>query len=55
MTNKIHPYSLIIGMGVGIAVLLILRHPIFALFLGFCATLIADVVIKRGGGGPRIE
>jgi len=55
MNNKIHPYALIIGMGAGIAVLLILRHPLFGLFFGFCATLLADVIIKRGGGGPRIE
>lgn len=55
MTNKIHPYALIIGMAVGILVLLILRHPLFGLFIGFCATLLADVFIKRGGGGPRIE
>lgn len=56
MNNKIHPYALIIGLSVGILTLLILRHPLFGLFAGFCATLISDLVIKRGsGGGPKIE
>lgn len=47
MYTRIHPYALIIGLMVGIAVMFILRHPLFGLFAGFCGVLISDTIIKK--------
>lgn len=47
MYVRIHPYALIIGLLTGIAVTLILRHPLAGLFAGFCAVLISDTLIKK--------
>jgi len=49
MYTKIHPYALIIGMAIGFLVFVILRHPLFGLFAGFCFVLIFDLVLKRFG------
>lgn len=51
MYTRIHPYALVIGMVLGIVVLFILRHPLFALFAAFVGVLIADLALKRGQGG----
>lgn len=55
MKNRIHPYALIIGLLVAIAVLLILRHPIFSLFAGFIAVLLFDMALKRGNDRDKLE
>ncbi len=44
--KALHPYSMIIGLGVGIAVLATLRHPLFALLLGIVAVLGFDMAMK---------
>lgn len=44
--KALHPYSIIIGVGVGIAILATLRHPLFALLLGVGATLGFDMAMK---------
>jgi energy-coupling factor transporter transmembrane protein EcfT len=43
---KLHPYALIIGLGIGVLTLFALRHPLFALFAGLIATLGLDLVFK---------
>jgi len=44
--KALHPYSVILGVGVGIAVLATLRHPLFALLLGVASTLGFDMAMK---------
>jgi len=44
--RSLHPYSIILGIGVGIATLATLRHPLFALLLGVVATLALDMAMK---------
>jgi len=44
--KALHPYSIILGVGVGIAVLATLRHPLFALLLGVASTLGFDMAMK---------
>ncbi|MEP6343828.1 MAG: hypothetical protein ABJ275_10990 [Maricaulaceae bacterium] len=48
--KRLHPYAIILGVGVGIATLATLRHPLFALLLGVAATLGLDMAMK-----PRVE
>lgn len=43
---KLHPYALIIGIGIGIMVQLTLRYPPFALFFGIVAVISLDMGIK---------
>ena len=50
MYKRIHPYSIIIGLLAGMACMMIFRLPIFALFGGFSAGLIADLFIGRSEG-----
>jgi hypothetical protein len=47
MYKRIHPYAIIIGLLIGISVLFILRHPLFALFLGFVGVLVSDLFIRK--------
>ena len=44
---KIHPYALILGIGIGIMVLAALRHPLFAIFATIIAVLGFDIAFKR--------
>ena len=44
--KPMHPYAIILGIGVGIATLATLRHPLFALLLGVAATLGLDMAMK---------
>ena len=44
--TKLHPYSLIFGVGIGIMVLVALRHPPFAVFAGVAAIVLIDFAIK---------
>lgn len=44
---KIHPYALIIGIGVGIGVLASLRHPPFAIFAAIISVILLDLGYKR--------
>ena len=47
MYKRIHPYAIIIGLVAGIAVLFILRHPLFAIFAGFVGVLVSDLFIRK--------
>lgn len=55
MYKRIHPYSIIIGLLAGIGFMTLFRVPIFALFGGFSAGLIADLFLSKANGdtGPR--
>ena len=44
--KRLHPYATILGVGVGLASLVALRHPLFALLLGVAATLGIDMALK---------
>ena len=44
--KSLHPYAIILGVGVGVAVLSTLRYPLFALLLGLAATLGLDIAMK---------
>jgi len=43
---KLHPYALILGVGIGIMVLFALRHPLFAIFATVLSVLGMDVAFK---------
>ncbi len=53
MKNKLHPYALIFGIGIGIVVLAALRHPLFALFAGVIAVVGLDMGFKSGRIGKN--
>ena len=44
---KLHPYALIIGVGIGIMVQLTLRYPPFSLFFAIVAVISLDMGIKH--------
>lgn len=44
--KPLHPYAIILGVGVGIAAMATLRHPLFALLLGGASMLGIDIAIK---------
>lgn len=44
--KPLHPYAIILGVGVGVASLVALRHPLFALLLGGISTLGLDMTMK---------
>lgn len=44
---KLHPYALIIGVGIGIMVQLSLRYPPFSLFFGIISVVLLDIGIKH--------
>lgn len=50
---KIHPYALVIGIGIGIAVLASLRHPPFAIFAAIISIILLDMGYKKNN--PRDE
>ncbi len=43
MKTSFHPYAIILGIGIGIVVLLALRHPPFALFFGIASIVLIDM------------
>ena len=47
--KNLHPYALILGIGIGIMILFALRHPIFAIFAAILAVLFLDMAFKRSG------
>jgi len=44
---KLHPYALILGVGIGIMVLFALRHPLFAIFATVLSVLGLDLAFKK--------
>ena len=44
--KPLHSYAIILGVGVGVAAMAALRHPLFALLLGVAATLGIDMALK---------
>ncbi|WP_409432565.1 hypothetical protein ACJ3XI_10195 [Litorimonas sp. RW-G-Af-16] len=43
---KLHPYALILGIGIAVMVLFALRHPLFAIFAGLLSTFGLDMYFK---------
>lgn len=50
---KIHPYAIILGVGIGIMSLYALRHPVFAAMAGLIAILGIDMVIRVTKDWPK--
>lgn len=46
MNYQLHPYALIIGVGIGLMALAALRHPLFAIFIGIIAVVGFDLAYK---------
>jgi ABC-type antimicrobial peptide transport system permease subunit len=46
MNYRLHPYALIIGIGIGLMALAALRHPLFAIFLGIVSVIGFDIAFK---------
>lgn len=46
MNYQLHPYALIIGIGIGLMALAALRHPLFAIFMGIIAIVGFDLAYK---------
>ena len=44
---RLHPYALILGIGVALMVLFSLRHPAFALVAGLLGTLGFNALIRK--------
>lgn len=44
--RNLHPYALILGVGIGIMTLVALRHPLFAIFALILAVLGFDMAFK---------
>jgi len=44
--RRLHPYALLLGIGIGIAVLFALRNPILALFASLVTLLGFDLALK---------
>lgn len=44
---KLHPYALIIGIGIGIAVFVALRHPMFAILSSIISVILLDMGYKQ--------
>ncbi len=44
--RNLHPYALILGVGIGIMTLFALRHPLFAIFAAILAVLGFDMAFK---------
>ncbi len=47
---KLHPYALIIGIGIGIMVLISLRQPVFAIFAAIISVILLDMGYKKNAG-----
>ena len=46
MSGKLHPYALIMGVGIGIMVLAAIRHPLFAIFAMVVSIILLDMGFK---------
>ncbi len=46
MTQRLHPYALIMGLGITIMVWAVIRHPLFAIFAGVVSTILLDMGFK---------
>ncbi len=46
MTQRLHPYALIMGVGIAIMIWAAIRHPLFAIFAGVVATILLDMGFK---------
>ena len=44
---KLHPYALILGVGIGIMALFALRHPLFAILAMAISVLGFDMAFKK--------
>jgi len=44
--KPMHPYAIILGVAIGLAVLATLRHPLFAILFGVAATVGLDMALK---------
>ena len=44
---KLHPYAIILGVGIGVMVLFALRHPLFSLLATVISVLGFDVAFKK--------
>lgn len=47
MKSGLHPYAIIIGIGIGIMVLVTLRHPLFAIFAAITSVILLDMGYRR--------
>lgn len=43
----VHPYAIIIGIGIGIMTAAVFRHPIFAIFAGIIAIILLDLGYRQ--------
>ncbi len=50
---RLHPYAIILGVGIGIMSLFALRHPIFAVMAGLIAALGIDMIIRVTKDWPK--
>ena len=46
----IHPYALIIGVGLGIMAGVVFRHPVFAIFVAIASIILLDLGYRRNNG-----
>ena len=46
MNQRLHPYALIIGTGIGIMVFAAIRHPLFSIFATVVAIILIDMAYK---------
>ena len=44
--KSLHPYAIILGIAIGVAIMATLRHPLFVLLFGVAATLGLDMALK---------
>ena len=50
---RLHPYAIILGIGIGLMSFYALRHPIFGLMAGLIAILGLDMVIRVSKDWPK--
>lgn len=54
MRKGIHPYALIIGIGIGFAVMISLRHPLFAVFAAITSVILLDMGYRKNSRNDDI-
>ena len=54
MRKGVHPYALIIGIGIGIMVMISLRHPVFAIFAGVISVILLDMGYKKNNQNDEL-
>lgn len=50
---KLHPYAILLGIGIGVMSFFALRHPVFALMTGLVAILGIDLVLRVSKDWPK--